>query len=286
MHRQSTGGSSLRGLAERIRRKARSLNPIPVPLPRYGPAPGNPAANTDSPDRRWFSAVQVSAQMIGELAVKAGSIRAVLDVMSRISSDGYIEFLQHYFGDGLNKYGEDWRYADLTTALWAAATTIHPRQYLEIGVRRGRSLSVVACAEPTVNIAGFDLWMADYAGMPNPGSTWVRDELARVGHLGHLELVEGDSLTSVPRYLSRDPGLFFDLITVDGDHSHRGASFDLRHVLPRLAIGGVVVFDDIVHPKHPWLAKVWHRYVASQARFDSWNFTALGFGVGVGVRKY
>ena len=280
-------GTSLRGLAKRIQLKARSLGRIPAMLPRYGAAPENPSASMDNiPGQRWFSPVQISAGMIGRLAAETGSIRAVQNILSRISSDEYVKFLQHYYSDGLRKYGEDWRYADLTTALWAAATTLHPRRYLEIGVRRGRSLAVVACAEAGVNIVGFDLWMADYAGMQNPGPTWVSEELARLGHLGHLELVEGDSLATVPRYLSRDRDLFFDLITVDGDHSYLGASLDLKHVLPRLAVGGAVVFDDIVHPKHPWLAKVWDRYVASQARFDAWQFTALGFGVGIGVRKY
>ena len=286
MRRPDPVGASLGVWAERIRLKARSLNPIPIQLPRYGPAPENPFSIGGAPDRRWFSAVQISAQMIGKLAVRTGSIRAVQQVLSTISSDAYIEYLRDFYRDGLRKHGDAWRFADLTTALWAAATTIHPRRYLEIGVRRGRSLLIVASAIAEVDIVGFDLWIPDYAGMPNPGPTWVRDELARVSHRGKLELVEGDSAVTVPRYLSRNPDLFFDLITVDGDHSARGASLDLLHVLPRLVIGGTIIFDDIVHPKHARLAKVWHRYVASQPRFDAWSFTSLGFGVGIGIRKY
>jgi predicted O-methyltransferase YrrM len=177
-------------------------------------------------------------------------------------------------------------YADLTTALWAIAELAAPRSYLEIGVRRGRSLSVVASLRPEIDVVGIDLWLPDYAGMSNPGEEFVRAELAKIGHRGRLDLITGNSHLILPRYLSQHPDQFFDLIVVDGDHTRRGASLDLRNVLPRLAIGGLVVFDDIVHPSHPYLGAVWNRYVGASPRFAVWEYRDTGFGVGIGLRKF
>jgi len=80
-------------------------------------------------------------------------------------------------------------------------------------------------------------------------------------------------------------GIFFDLITVDGDHSEWGAEQDLRQVYQRLKIGGVLVFDDICHPLHPYLAGVWQRAVATDRRFATWQFAELGYGVALAVRR-
>ncbi len=38
---------------------------------------------------------------------------------------------------------------------------------------------------------------------------------------------------------------FFDRFTVDGEHSPRGVSLDVRDLLLRLKVGGVIVFNDI-----------------------------------------
>jgi len=51
----------------------------------------------------------------------------------------------------------------------------------------------------------------------------------------------------------------FDLITVDGDHSEEGAFDDLLNVIPHLNVGGILVFDDIAHPTHPYLLGVWKK---------------------------
>ena len=132
----------------------------------------------------------------------------------------------------------------------------------------------------------FDMWMPGYAGMENPGPDLVRAELARVGHNGGCALIDGDSHQTVPAYFTYNPGINFDIVTVDGDHTDQGAAQDLRNVLPRLRVGGAVVFDDIVHPAHPGLAKVWHELVAGDPRFSSWEFADAGYGIGFAVRLW
>ena len=145
---------------------------------------------------------------------------------------------------------------------------------------------MVAAKSPQCEIVGVDLWKdTNYAGMPNPGPDFVRAELGRLGHTGRLELLVGDSHAILPAYFSEHPDLFFDLITVDGDHYEEGARQDLKDVMPRLKIGGILVFDDISHPALPYLDRIWQETVGSDPRFSSWRYSELGYGVALAVRK-
>ena len=61
------------------------------------------------------------------------------------------------------------------------------------------------------------------------------------------------------------------MITVDGDHTNLGAAQDLADVIPHVAIGGALIFDDVCHPKLLGLAEVWQRTVVDNRRFSSWT---------------
>jgi predicted O-methyltransferase YrrM len=233
----------------------------------------------------WYAPVIIGPSMVGERATSAGCARRVVDVMRRLEPDDYMRYLLAYYDAGLSRFGDAWRYADITTVLLAAAELAKPMAYLEIGVRRGRSMAMVASAAPDCAIVGFDLWESGYAGMENPGADFVRTQMSALGQKGKLELISGDSHATVPEYFERHPDTYFDLITVDGDHSKRGAARDLGTVVPRLRVGGILVFDDIVHPQHRYLAEVWRREIVSDESYACWDFTELGYGVALAVRK-
>jgi predicted O-methyltransferase YrrM len=234
----------------------------------------------------YYNGVFVGAATIGQLSLSSDSHDRALKAMSQLESDSYIDYVQELVRAGAAMDRFEWKYADIGTALAAAAMALKPSSYLEIGVRRGRSMAVVASAEPTCAIIGIDLWIPNYAAMDNPGPDHVSHEMHRIGHTGTLELISGASSKELPKLFQQRPGLSFDLITVDGDHSERGARRDLRDVLPRLRIGGALVFDDIAHPLHPGLRKVWRDTVASHPRYSSWEFDDVGYGVAVAVRKW
>jgi predicted O-methyltransferase YrrM len=122
--------------------------------------------------------------------------------------------------------------------------------------------------------------------MDNPGAELVQAVLDRVGHRGSRMILSGDSHREVPRLFRESPQLTFDLVTVDGDHSESGARADLETVLPRLRVGGALVFDDISHPLHPGLFTVWRTTVARHRRFATWEFDDVGYGVAVAVRRW
>jgi predicted O-methyltransferase YrrM len=234
----------------------------------------------------WYPPVIIGPTTVGKLATSSTCLQQVIQIVERLEPDDYIRYLLSYYRTGLERFGEIWHYTDIVTVLLASSILLKPTNYLEIGVRRGRSMVIVASKSPECNIVGIDMWEnTNYAGMPNPGPDFVRGELRKLGHKGDLELIVGNSHKILPSYFLDHPDIFFDLITVDGDHSEKGAEQDLRDVVPHLKVGGILVFDDISHPAHPYLDKVWHETIEADPRFSCWRYSELGYGVALAVRK-
>jgi len=222
----------------------------------------------------------LNSQTLGAYALEATS--AVDAVLARLDQTDDIAALRTYYRTARDKFGPHWRYADLLSALWAAATLSPPKAYLEIGVRSGRSAALVGAVAPECAIYGFDLWTDEYAGIVNPGQEFVRSQLRAAGHTGPVTLVSGDSRRTVAEFLERHPDLYFDLITIDGDKSIAGVSSDYAHTLPRLKVGGIVVSDDIFLAPH--LHRVWETVIRHDARYVSWEFADGSIGVGAAIR--
>lgn len=233
----------------------------------------------------FYGAAVVGASTIGSLATEPQFVQTVTHEVAGGDPDDYTDYVSRFVDAGF-ACSESWRYADIVTVLAAAAELLRPHSYLEIGVRRGRSMAVVAGRSRSCSIVGIDLWNANYAGIKNPGPEHVEARLAHVGHTGSLELISADSHAALPRLFRDRPDLDFDLITVDGDHSRRGAGRDLSDVLPRLRLGGALVFDDISHPAHPYLNAVWRRHIVRDPRYATWSFDDVGYGVAVAVRRW
>lgn len=233
---------------------------------------------------QWYAPAIAGASSVAAALYDVNTYAAVLDVLERLEDDDYAVYLRRFMRQGMARYGAHWRYADICTVLHTLSRFLRVENYLEIGVRRGRSLAMVLDASPAASAVGFDLWMQDYAGMANPGPDHVAREMARLGHTGGLAFVSGDSAQTVPAYFAQNPAATFDLITVDGDHSPEGAMRDLVTVLPRLRVGGALVFDDIAHPELGYLYDIWRRVVQSQPNMSGYAFTEVGYGVAFAVR--
>lgn len=244
----------------------------------YRPAKGETA---------FYSGPTIGAGAIGAaITADARRVKQAQALLKRLTPDDYSRFMANYYAAGLKAHGRAWGYADIVTVLLSLADILKPENYLEIGVRRGRSACAVAARAPDVDMALFDMWMPGYAGMENPGPDLVKGELERVGHRGVVEFIDGDSHQTLPAYFAAQPGVAFDIITVDGDHTDGGAAQDLADILPHLKVGGAVVFDDVSHPAHPGLRDVWYDLVANDRRFSAWTYDEVGFGVGFAIRKY
>ncbi|MGO9133436.1 MAG: class I SAM-dependent methyltransferase [Methylovirgula sp.] len=235
---------------------------------------------------QWYPPVMIGAETLRARIFAEGHIEATIRLIERLTPDDYTSFLLPFYREGLRRFGAGWRYADIVTVLLCLADYLKPQSYLEIGVRRGRSVAAVASICPDSSLTMLDMWVPDYAGMPNPGPDFVRDELKKIGHVGPTAFIDGDSHKTLPELFGAQPDVTFDLITVDGDHSLEGAAMDLCAVLPRINIGGAIVFDDICHPLHPELAQLWHDLVASDTRYSAFSFADAGYGVGFAIKKY
>ncbi len=264
---------------------------MPLPQPKYFEMPFAVKAlsfRSEQGESEYYPGPMVGAEALSARIVDSGPryVRAAHALLRRLSPDDYLRYVVRYYETGLERFGNDWIFADIVSVLLGLSETLSPEAYLEVGVRRGRSACAVGSVAPGCAMTLFDIWLKDYAGMDNPGPDLVRAELAAVGHRGPVEFVEGDSHVTLPRYFARHPDAAFDLVTVDGDHTNQGAADDLAQVLPRLKIGGAIVFDDIAHPLHPGLADIWRRMVEDDRRFSSYAFRSAGYGVGFAIRKY
>jgi hypothetical protein len=237
------------------------------------------------PGNQWYYPATGGPSSFIPDVVGARTVRDAQTIVEGLSSDPYLDYIRNFYRAGLQTFGDNWVYADINTVLIGLARRLRPESYLEIGVRRGRSMAMLASHAPECRIVGFDLWISDYAGMENPGPQHVRNELVRLGHTGALELVTGNSRETIPQWFAEHPEDFFDIITVDGDHSSEGARIDLENVLPRLKIGGALVFDDISNQWHPELVDVWNDFLGRHENLAGYSFSEVGYGVAFAIRS-
>lgn len=233
---------------------------------------------------QWYAPSLAGASTLASPLFETETYQNTLRVLKQLTDDEYLIYLRGFMSRGIKCFGAHWRYADICTVLHTLAQSLKVERYLEIGVRQGRSMAMVVVRQPGVHVTAFDMWQKGYADMDNPGPEFVRAQMARFGHTGTLEFIDGNSHETLPRYFAEHPRQTFDIITVDGDHSPEGAAADLRDVLPRLRVGGALVFDDIAHPAHPKLLQVWRDEVAVRPEMTSFEFTEIGYGVAFAVR--
>jgi predicted O-methyltransferase YrrM len=248
-----------------------------LPLPQY--VANTPDTSGSLPLELYFPP---TVSTLAEAALAPETAAAVLELLQKLTPSEDTDGQELFYQWAQGRFGRHWRYADSITVLTAAATLLRPKSYLEIGVRRGRSAAAVGAVAPQCAIYGFDLWVSGYGGLDNPGPDFVRHELVAAGHAADVTLISGDSGRTVPAFLDEHRDLFFDLINVDGDHSIAGAARDLANVLPRLKIGGIIVFDDI--SSAPELAHVWDWFIKDDGRFRAWQYTEAGAGIAAAVR--
>ena len=61
----------------------------------------------------------------------------MLEILNKLSSDQYLEFLKRFYNKGINDFNNNWYYADILTVLHSISKKLDIESYLEIGVRRG-----------------------------------------------------------------------------------------------------------------------------------------------------
>jgi glycosyltransferase involved in cell wall biosynthesis/ADP-heptose:LPS heptosyltransferase/Flp pilus assembly protein TadD/predicted O-methyltransferase YrrM len=191
----------------------------------------------------------------------------VLGIIGRLTPDAYLPGNIECHRRAV-EHGEGW-FDSLVFLNWYAHA-FKPRNYLEVGVRRGRSIAQVAVESPGTACYGFDMWIPNYSGQANEGPLFVNRELNTLGVARLPLFVVGNSHETLPLFFSKpEYPRSFDLIFIDGDHTYAGAKLDLDLAFEHLAPGGVLLFDDIRHVSHPELWPLWQEY---KARFPQYLF--------------
>jgi len=184
------------------------------------------------------------------------------------------------------KLTSDVGFVSVRTVLGAYVRLLRPKNYMEIGTRRGHSVCMVArCATVPLKICCFDAFLPGYAGEPNPGFEHVKKELAKFG-CSDAACFVGNSRDTVPEYFENNPDPV-ELFLVDGDHSAEGARADLLNAIGHVAINGLLVFDDIsgncgVDPR---LKTVWLEVMAQHPTFIHYEDTTHENGWAAAIRR-
>jgi len=219
--------------------------------------------------------------MMGDPEIK----ESVLGIFTQLTSDYYLERnISMYKKACENK--ESW--FDSVSLLNWYAQVLKPNTYLEVGVRRGRSMAQMLVESPETNAYGFDLWIPDYGSVPekgifteNLGPEFVKGELTNLGVKKLPMLTKGYSHETLPEFWAhQDSPQLIDLIYIDGDHTYEGAKRDLDLGFAHLAPGGALVFDDITHPAHPELKALWDEY---KLHFPDFMFIEHEHGTGTAI---
>ncbi|MHC5112098.1 MAG: O-methyltransferase [Planctomycetota bacterium] len=230
----------------------------------------------------------VNLDTVVAVAESTATKKNLIDLFTRLDPDPHVARMVDGYRRGIERFGSPWRYIDLWSMLYAYASLTRPRRYLEIGTRRGHSLAAVCAAtmaagRQKLEVVSCDQWIQNYAGHSKSGPDFVRSQLDRIGFAGEIRFLSGSSHELLPE-LFRNTSERFDLVTVDGDHSRQGALQDLEDVIDYVRLGGMLAFDDISHPQHPYLDEVWHRVLDDRPDFESYSNKRNSTGIAAAIR--
>jgi len=128
-----------------------------------------------------------------------------------------------------------------------------PTSYLEIGVSDGRSLLTVLNAScGLVNrLALCDNWSDNCGGTNRGNHNHINSVLKSVNYQGKVTFYDGDSKETVPTINEK-----YDMSLIDGDRSSNGCLCDIENTWPLIKDNGIMIIDDVMHPKHRYLLDV------------------------------
>lgn len=142
-------------------------------------------------------------------------------------------------------------------------------RYLEIGIRRGPCFNAVA---PLVSKEAYavDINKECYNG---------------IKHNKNLRWFHGNSQDFLKQH---DPKKQFDLVFIDGDHSHEASLRDFELVLPLMRENGIILFHDVYPPAEEFISKSYcfDTYKTAEyirKNYPEYEFVTLPFYFGVGI---
>ena len=118
------------------------------------------------------------------------------------------------------------------------------KNYLEIGVHNGSSMSYVLSSKYKINCYGIDLFENTFY-KDELNYNKIKKNLDLVNKYEHnIELIKGNSNDVKIIEKIKNLNIKFDIIFIDGDHSYNGVKNDFINYEKFLNNNGLLIFDD------------------------------------------
>ena len=98
-----------------------------------------------------FDPIIFTPSYIREELKKPSYNKEIYNILKNQQNEPYVKFVKEYYKEITIKHKNHSNYVDMIKVLHVISKLIRPENYLEIGVRRGRSISIVAKNSPKIN---------------------------------------------------------------------------------------------------------------------------------------
>lgn len=171
------------------------------------------------------------------------------------------------------------KFVDYYHLLWAIGPAWRMDNIMEIGCRTGISICQFLSAMPDPSVPNVYLFDVFNDGFISPEVVKMNLKTLNLP-VDKVRFIVGDSRKTVPEKQM----IAMDYILVDGDHDKKAAREDLENVVPALAQGGLLFFDDIA-PDGCDLIDVWEDFKKAHVLSFYFHENLDGKGIGIGVKR-
>jgi len=108
----------------------------------------------------------------------------------------------------------------------------------------------------------------------------IYDSTRFLGHIPKVNLIKGDAIKTIPKFIKENPHLLISLLFLDFD-LYKPTKIALKNFLPRMPKGSIIAFDELDNPLWPGETKAMlEEYGAKNLKIQRLEFDPyIGFAV-------
>jgi hypothetical protein len=141
-----------------------------------------------------------------------------------------------YYHETLNRFNE--LFNKQVNLFWCGS--VAEKRICEIGFNAGHSALLLLLNSKATDFTVFDIGMHRYT---EPALKYIESKFPNV----KFEYILGDSTVKMPIWIDNNRHLCgqYDVVHIDGGHSHHCAANDVKNSLKLVKVGGVLIIDDV-----------------------------------------